>query len=196
MSAMYEHRRARRASTVTAALLLPALAAVPVLALNPHDLTHRTVPASSCAPLDAVQSAKVRLSNGAWRFDGVNTGTVSFYCPLPMNAFPADNNEPNYTHMEFFRVWYRDSDGLAVNARVTANLRYRADDGSFPVAHPGTFNSNVYPGIGFSKVIFAAEHTFETDAIYSFYVTIYRANAEQTVEFHGIDFRDGLQPAG
>jgi len=197
MSSINKQRRGRSASVVTAALLLPALTAGPALALpNPHDLIHRTVPASSCAPLDAAQSAKVRLSNGAWRFDGVSTGTVSFYCPLPMNAFPADNSEPNYTEMEFFRVWYRDSDGLAVNARVTANLRYRADNGNWESAHPGTFNSSGFADIGFSKKIFNAVHTFETDALYSFYITIYRQNADQTVEFHGIDFRDSSQPEG
>jgi hypothetical protein len=192
-----ERPRARRVSAVSAAMLLPALVGDPALALpNPHDLIHRTVPASSCAPLDAGQSAKVRLQNGAWRFDGVSTGTVSLYCPLPMTAFPADNSEPNYTEMEFFRVWYRDSDGLAVNARVTANLRYRDLDGGWKNAHPGTFNSNVFANTGFAAKIFGAIHTFETDAIYSFYITIYRANSDQTVEFHGIDFRDGSQPEG
>jgi hypothetical protein len=197
MSSLVERWHRRRVAGVTVALSMSVLTSNPALAqLNPHDLTHRTVPASSCAPLDAGQSAKVRLQNGAWRFDGANTGTVSLYCPLPMNAFPADNSEPNYTQMEFFRVWYRDSDGTAVNARVTASLRYRALDGGWESAHPGAFNSNVYVSTGFSTKIFDATHTFETDAIYSFYITIYRANADQTVEFHGIDFRDGLQPAG
>jgi hypothetical protein len=164
-------------------------------AQNPRDLWHRTVPASACAPLDSVQAAKVRLQNGAWRFDGNNTGTVSFYCPVPINAWPADNDEPDHTEMEFYRVWYRDPDGMATDARVTTTLRYRDLAGAWQTV-AGTLNSNVFANTGFTTKVIDSEHTFEMDALYSFYVTMSRTAATQTVEFHGIDFRNGLQPEG
>ena len=162
---------------------------------NPYDVIHRTIPASACSPLDSVQAAKVRLHNGAWRFDGTNATTVSFYCPFPINAFPADLAQGFGTDLQFFRVWYRDSDGMGINARVTANLRYRNLAGAW-LAVAGTFNSNVFNDMGFATKITASPHSFEMDALYSFYVTIYRANENELVEFHGIDFRDGTQPAG
>jgi hypothetical protein len=173
-----------------AALVVSVLDARSAFALNPHDLWHRTVSASACSPLDSTQAAKVRLQNGAWRFDGVNTGTVSFYCPIPINAWPADNDEPNYTQMQFFRVWYRDSDGMGVNARVTTSLHYRNLAGAW-LAVPGALNSNVFPDMTFTTKQIPSVHNFALDALYSFYVTIYRSSALETVEFHGIDFRDG-----
>jgi hypothetical protein len=188
--------RSRRGIVATAgALVVAMLGAVPAWAVNPWDLWHRTVPASACAPLDSAYAAKVRLQNGGWRFDGANTSTVAFYCPIPMNAWPADDAQPNYTTMQFYRVWYRDSDGTAVNARVTVSLKYRGLDGLWhDVA--GDLNSNVFADTGFTTKIINSVHQFETDALYSFYVTIYRANSNQTVEFHGIDFRDGSGPEG
>jgi hypothetical protein len=177
------------------AVILSMSGVVPAWAVNPWDLWHRTVPASACAPLDSAYAAKVRLQNGAWRFDGVNTGTVAFYCPIPINAWPADDAQPNYTNMQFYRVWYRDSDGMTTNAKVTVSLRYRNLDGSWNAAG-GTLNSNVFADVAFTTKIFNAPHVFETDALYSFYVTIYRANAQEVVEFHGIDFRDGSGPQG
>jgi hypothetical protein len=187
----------RTSRTLAIALTGLALTADAALAQwNPYDLIHRTVPASACAPVDPIQSAKVRLTNGAWQFEGASIGTVNFYCPLPMNAFPADNSEPNYTHMEFFRVWYRDSDGSATAARVTAYLRHRALNGGWLIAHAGMFSSNGFANVGFSVKKFFADHTFQTDALYSFYVTLYRANTDRNVEFHVIDFRDGSQPEG
>ena len=177
-----------------AALLVSTLNASSALAFNPRDLWHRTIPASACAPFDSVQAAKVRLQNGAWRFDGNNTGSVSFFCPIPINAWPADNDEPDYTQMQFYRVWYRDSDGMGLNAKVAVSLRYRDLAGGW-LAVAGVLNSNVFADMGFTTKIINCVHEFDTDALYSFYVTISRANALETVEFHGIDFRDGLTPA-
>ena len=175
--------------------MLSMLTAIPAWAVNPRDLWHRTVPASACAPLDSPYAAKVRLQNGAWRFDGASTGSVAFYCPIPINAWPADDAQPDHTAMQFFRVWYRDSDGMGANARVTVNLRYRLADGSWQLV-PGTFNSSVFADMGFALKLTNAAHVFETDALYSFYVTMFRANDTDTVEFHGIDFRNNEQAAG
>lgn len=182
------------AATAAAAFSVSVLIVDSAWAFNPRDLWHRTIPASTCAPFDSVQAAMVRLQNGAWRFDGNNVGTVNFFCPIPINAWPADNNEPDYTQMQFYRVWYRDSDGMVANARVSVSLRYRSLAGGW-IAVPGVLNSNLFPDVGFTTKIIPSVHDFETDALYSFYVTIYRANAVETVEFHGIDFRDGTGPA-
>lgn len=119
-------------------------------AINPYDLLHRTIPASACSPLDSVQAAKVRLQQGAWRFDGASTSTVSFYCPIPINAFPADLEQGFGTDMEFFRVWYRDSDGTGVFARVTARLSYRNLAGAW-LNSGNLFDSNTFADMFFAR---------------------------------------------
>jgi hypothetical protein len=73
-------------------------------------------------------------------------------------------------------------------------VRYRDLAGGW-LAVAGVLNSNVFADMGFTTKIINSVHDFDTDALYSFYVTISRANALETVEFHGIDFRDGLTPA-
>jgi hypothetical protein len=181
------------ARTITAVLIGSMLTASPAWAINDYDLIHRTIPASACAPLDTGMAAKARLQNGAWRFDGANTGAVALYCPLPVNAFPADLAQGFGTHLQFFRVWYRDSDGGAVAARVTASLHYRSLAGTWN-AVPGTFNSSTFADILFAtKIVLipGGGHDFVMDGLYSFYVTLVRTNVDEIVEFHGIDFRDG-----
>ncbi|TPW18574.1 MAG: hypothetical protein FD130_158 [Halothiobacillaceae bacterium] len=186
----------------TAALVLCVIAAlfVGVAGANSSDLWHRTVPASACHPLTSAQAVKVKLQNGGWVFDGANTGTVSFYCPISLNNFWA-SGQGNGTFISSLRIYYRDSNGTNAAARVTVGLRYRTAAGSFvnvsTLGNP-SFNSNSVGGLidtGHTSIVHPYLHNVQWDALYSFVVTLERSNAVEDPAFHGIDFYSG-GPAG
>ena len=189
-----------RTKVSTAFCLTPLLIAGAAGANTP-DLAHRTVPASACQPLTSAQAAKVKLHNGGWEFDGNNTGAVSFYCPISLNRFYASGlgQGNQITHL---RIYYRDSDGTSVAARVTVGLRYRTATGQFVnpanLVSPLSFNSNAGGGAldtGHTSYIHYYPHDLEWDSLYSFYVTLERSSALQNPAFHGADFYAG-RPAG
>lgn len=168
---------------------------------NTPDLVHRTVPASACQPLTSVQAAKVKLQNGGWVFDGNNTGAVSFYCPISLNRFFASGLGQG-NQISQLRIYYRDSDGTSVAARVTVGLRYRTAMGEFVnpanLVSPLSFNSNAVGGpldTFHTSYIHPYLHDLEWDSLYSFYVTLERSSALQNPAFHGVDFYSG-RPAG
>ena len=156
---------------------------------NDQDLTATTVPASACAPLNASQANRVRLSNGAWVFNGSSTGSVTFFCPLPRNnrTLSSATNDNNASR---FRVFYRDTDGTANAANVVARLTYRTSGGFTMV--PGVFNSNGSVSTGNTTGLRTINHNFVSSSLYAFMVTLRRVDATQDPSFNGIDFPGGL----
>jgi hypothetical protein len=68
--------------------------------------------------------------------------------------------------------------------------------GSVSVIPPGVrqFNSNAFPNVGFAVKARDCNHKIQLNALYWFEVTM---PAQQSVEFHGIDFHDGsTRPVG
>lgn len=186
---------------VSTTFCLATLLTTGIAAANTPDLAHRTVPASACQPLTSVQAAKVKLHNGGWEFDGNNTGAVSFYCPISLNRFFASGLGQG-NQISQLRIYYRDSDGTSVAARVTVGLRYRTAAGQFvnpaTLVSPLTFNSNAVGGVldtGHTSYVHVYDHDLQWDALYSFYVTLERSSALQNPAFHGVDFYSG-RPAG
>ena len=106
---------------------------------NDRDMLATTVPATACEPLNSSHANEVQLSNAAWVFRGTNTGTITFYCPVPRNAWTLSNTS-NDNDISAFRVYYRDSDGTGTAARVTARLVSRRASGLFSARN--TWNSN------------------------------------------------------
>jgi hypothetical protein len=150
-----------------------------------RDLRATTVPATACEPLNSTQANTVWLSNAAWVFRGNNTGTVTFYCPLPRNAVTlSDNTDDN--DITVYRVYYRDSDGAGPAARVTTRLVYRRSTGLF--AAGSTWSSNSHNATDNTVALFANAHDMRFDAVYSFLVTLQRTNIQQDPAFSGIDF--------
>jgi hypothetical protein len=186
---------------VSTAFCCAILITAGMAAANTSDLAHRTVPASACQPLTSVQAAKVKLHNGGWEFEGNNTGAVSFYCPISLNRFFASGLGQG-NQISQLRIYYRDSNGTNVAARVTVGLRYRTAAGEFvnpaTLSGPLTFNSNAVGGpldTGHTSYVHNYAHDLQWDALYSFYVTLERSSVLQNPAFHGVDFYLG-RPAG
>jgi hypothetical protein len=178
---------ARLASLATAVALLAGAQAVHA---NDQDLIATTVPATSCQPASHSQAAEVVLSNAAWVFSGSNTGTVIFYCPLPVNRFTkSDATDDN--DILGFRVYYRDTDGMGTDAEVTARLYYRAT-GLVPVG--AEFTSNDNNETDDTKDYQAVAHDVNEAAMYSFVVTLSRTSTAESPAFTGIDFALEPQP--
>jgi hypothetical protein len=187
--------------------LLPT---APAMALNSWDLLSRSIPASACEVRNSQDAARVELVQGAWRFQGAQTGLVTLSCPLPITAFPADHDLGfGNSAMDFYRVWYRDSDGPGAAARVVVTPYLRMQTGALSnigligggggVIPPGVcqFNSNAFPNVGFAVRARDCNHKIQLNALYWFEVTMQRNSSQQSVEFHGIDFHDGSsRPAG
>ncbi len=152
---------------------------------NTQDLLATTVPATACQPINSSQDNLVFLSNAAWVFRGTNTGTVTFYCPLTVNAWTVSNNT-NDNDISFFRVYYRDTDGTGTAARVTALLTFRRFDGLFGVGSTWDSNSSSFTGNTFA--IHDVTHDLRSMAVYSFLVTLRRTNTNENPAFSGIDF--------
>ena len=154
---------------------------------NDRDLRATTVPATACEPVDSAQAAEVRLSNAGWVFRGANTGTITFYCPLPRNGVTLSNTTDD-NDTSSFRIYYRDTDCAGTAAQVTARLVYRQASALFFAG--GTWNSNTVPNCsGFNMTAFHPNvHDVRFNALYSFLVTLRRTNIEQDPAFSGIDF--------
>lgn len=76
----------RRIAIATLAGLAAGLLSSPAMALE--QAVDEVVPAAACEPL--ADPHKVELHDGSWRFQGTETGLVSFYCPIRVSHF--------YTH--------------------------------------------------------------------------------------------------
>jgi len=178
--------RPRRRFWPALALCLSALGALPMsAAASAADMLATTVPASACVPIDSTHASKVRLSNAAWVFRGNNIGAVQFYCPLVRNAYTmSDGSDDN--DVTAFRVYYRDSDGTGNRSRVTARLVYRKQDGLHQAGD--LWNSNSSGATGNTRQLFVNVHDMQFDAVYSFYVTLYRAGTDEDPALSGFDF--------
>jgi hypothetical protein len=194
-------------TALSGAAMLAAVSAQ--AALNDWDVRSRTIPASACTPRDSAQSALVEMVQGAWRFAGTSTGRVTFTCPFPISAFPADQAQGAGTSMGFYRVWYRDADGAgpAASLVVTPYVRLAPGGawsniglvgGGGGVVLPGVcqFLSNAHPDMTFMATVQTCGHDLQYNALYSFEVVVSRSSPSAVVEFHGIDFVDGQGPAG
>ncbi len=150
-----------------------------------RDMLATTVPATACEPYRSSDARRVWLSNAAWVFRGANTGTITFYCPVPRNAVTLSDTT-NDNDISAYRIYYRDSDGNGTAARVTARLLYRRASGLFSAG--SLWNSNDYPVTGNTTVTKTNLHDMRSSALYSFLVTLSRTNRQQDPAFSGIDF--------
>lgn len=152
---------------------------------NDQDLKATTVPATSCQPATHAQAAEVVLSNAAWVFSGTNTGTVTFYCPLPLNTFTKsdalDDND-----ISQYRVYYRDTDGMGIVSEVTVQLMYRSETGLTLVG--SEFTSNDSNETDNTVRPHAVIHDVNPEALYSFAVRLSRIGTAHNPAFAGIDF--------
>lgn len=156
----------------------------PVLA-NTRDVLATTIPASACRPQDNVADAKVVLSNGAYVFIGSATGTVNFYCPLPINAYTVSNLTDN-NNISTYRVYYRDSDGIGTASEISTRLVYRDSAGLNGAGN--TWSSNVSNSTNNITQLVNLNHGLGFDRLYSFLVIMQRNNSSQNPAFSGIDF--------
>ncbi|OCQ98811.1 hypothetical protein BCD64_22420 [Nostoc sp. MBR 210] len=168
------------AATIAASLIVPSVASA-----NDRDITATTIPATACRPNSDSGDASVVISNGAYVFNGSATGTVTLYCPLPINAntlvdFSNDNDISRY------RVYYRDTDGIGTASEIKVNLTYRDANGLTPVG--GTWSSNGFNIIDNTTRFVDLIHDVGLDRLYSFVVTMQRTNTTQNPAFSGIDF--------
>jgi hypothetical protein len=194
-------------TAAVAATLAPLAHAVTA---NDWDLRSRTIPASACTPRDSVQAAQLEMVAGAWRFVAGATGKVTLTCPLPISFFPADHAQyGSPTSMYFYRVWYRDADGASGAGGIVvipylrsapgggwSNIGLVGGGGGFVPPGVCQFSSNAHPAMTFMAQVQECRHEVQMNALYSFEVTLSRTTAGTTVEFHGIDFFDGVPPAG
>jgi hypothetical protein len=180
-----------------AAVFLASLISTGNALANDRDLWATTVPASACQPRNETDAGKLLLSNGAWVFTGSETGSIVLYCPLPLNAFTLTDfsNDNDITR---YRIYYRDTDGgtaggnggLAIpqQAYISTRLVYRRSDGLYSAGN--LWHSNVTPinAVANTTAIMNNVHDVQFDALYSFYVVMYRANTSMSPAFSGIDF--------
>ncbi|MFN2201752.1 MAG: hypothetical protein ACK2UO_11120 [Caldilineaceae bacterium] len=165
-------------ATMIVAISLP-------VAANDRDVRAKTVPASVCEPANSGTENRVLLSNGAWVFRSGQTGTVTFWCPVSLNAYTVSNTG-NDNDISWYRVYYRDTDGTGTAARVTTRLTYRRSNGLFSAG--STWNSNSSSGTG-NKIAYKQNtHDVRFGALYAFLVTLQRTSTSQSPAFSGIDF--------
>jgi hypothetical protein len=185
---MHSLLRVGRLATLTAAGLL--LAGAHGARANDQDLRATTVPATACQPASSAQAAEVVLANGAWAFTGTNTGTITFYCPLPINGNTvSDATDDN--DISAFRVYYRDTDGTGSAAEVTARLIFRTTG----VGTIGsTWSSNSSNVMTDTMAFQLVTHDMSASAMYSFLVTLSRTSTTESPAFTGIDFANPQVP--
>jgi len=177
---------AKKLVKLTKMSILSSMALLSVNAnANDQDLWAKTVPASFCTPVSEDQANEVWLSNGALVFSGNNTGTISFYCPVSLNAYTVSNNSWD-NDISKYRVYYRDTDGQSNSSAVTARLVYRRANGMYSAG--GTFSSNGYSDTGNTSKVRNNAHDVRSSAHYAFLVTLRRTNTTQSPAFTGIDF--------
>jgi hypothetical protein len=151
---------------------------------NDPDVRATTVPATACQPASSADASRVVLANGAWVFNGTATGTILFYCPLPINGnteFDAFNDND----MTVSRIFYRDTDGMGAGAEVIVRLLFRTP-ALFAIGAAWSSNSSAV------VVDTTAFHPFAHDmpnvALYSFEVRLSRTSTLDNPAFYGIDF--------
>jgi hypothetical protein len=151
---------------------------------NDPDLRATTIPAAACQPESDAQAARVVLAGSAWTFSGVNTGTITFYCPLPINGnteFDASNDND----MTAIHVLYRDTDGMGAGAEVTARLLFRTPS-LFSVG--AAWSSNASNIMVDTTAFHPLVHDLFPSVLYTFAVTLNRTNVVDNPAFFGIDF--------
>lgn len=169
---------------------MAAVFATPTIAsANSNDVKATTIPASACRPENDATDERVALINGAYVFAGNATGTVRFYCPLPLTEYTTSGIGGN--SLSHYNVYYRDTDGTGNAAQIQTALYYRSTS-LVPVSP--IFNSNTVNTGGnltndrIQTVLF--NHTFDSPRLYFFAVSIRRDNTNQNPAFSGIDFVD------
>lgn len=177
--------------------LFAAMAAVfatpSIASANSKDVIATTIPASACRPENDATDERVALSNGAYIFAGNATGTVRFYCPLPLTEYTSSGVGGNYLNR--YNVYYRDTDGTGNAAQIQTALYYRSTS---LVSVSPIFNSNAVNTGGnltdnrIQGVLF--NHTFASPRLYFFAVSMRRDNTNQNPAFSGIDFVYPLVP--
>lgn len=167
-------------ATIAASLIAPTAALA-----NDRDITATTIPATACRPNTDSADALVVLSNGAYVFNGSATGTVTLYCPLPINA----NTLVDFTNsnaISRYRVYYRDSDGIGVASEVRTRLVYRDANGLTQLG--STWSSNLSNITDNRTQNVDLIHNVGANRLYSFAVIMERTNTTQNPAFSGIDF--------
>ncbi|WP_413200555.1 hypothetical protein [Nostoc piscinale] len=168
------------AATIAASLIVPSVASA-----NDRDILATTVPATACRPNSDSGDASVVISNGAYVFNGSATGTVTLYCPLPINANTI-SDLTNDNDISTYRVYYRDTDGIGGASEITTRLVYRDSAGLNGVG--STWSSNVSNMTDNRTQFVNLNHSVGSNRLYSFLVTIQRTNTTQNPAFSGIDF--------
>lgn len=156
---------------------------------NDQDVQATTIPASACRPESDTADASVRMVNGAFIFNGNSTGTVRFFCPLPINRLTV-SGPSNDNDLSRYRVYYRDTDGTGNAVEITTHLFYRNSDAnaSIPVGAAWSSNSNLSNLTVNTSLYVLQAHQFEVFRLYFFVVTMRRNNTNQDPAFSGIDF--------
>ncbi|MEG5035200.1 hypothetical protein [Microcoleus sp. AT3-D2] len=173
---------------------LAALFTFPSAAVaNDPDVQATTIPASACRPESDTADASVRMVNGAFIFNTNSTGTVRFFCPLPINRLTVSDSS-NDNDLTGYRVYYRDTDGTRNLAEITTHLFYRNSNAGSSIPVNAAWSSNSPPPIGTAPLVNtsfffdAPNHQFEAFRLYFFVVTMRRNNTNQDPAFSGIDF--------
>ena len=156
---------------------------------NDQDVQATTIPASACRPESDTADASVRMVNGAFIFNGNSTGTVRFFCPLPINRLTV-SGPSNDNDLTGYRVYYRDTDGTGNLAEITTHLFYRNSNAGSSIAVGAAWGSNSNPSNSTVNTSFfvGQTHQFEAFRLYFFGVTMRRNNINQDPAFGGIDF--------
>ncbi|MGB5959185.1 MAG: hypothetical protein WBG73_00895 [Coleofasciculaceae cyanobacterium] len=158
-----------------------------IAAANTPDVAATTIPASACRPENDTTDSRVSLSNGAYVFNPGVTGTVRFYCPLPING--NRTNGINNNSMTRYNLYYRDSDGTGNAAQITSRLLYRST-GQFAIGSQLNSNTiNTGTNLTSDRIhTILLNHTFLNFRLYYFLVTMTRTNSNLNPAFTGIDF--------
>ena len=167
-------------------IIINILFSWPTVALaTSRDILSTTIPASACQPDSSAASGRVSLTNGAYVFSGNATGTVRFYCPLPVSRYTS-NGLANDNDISSYHVYYRDPDGLANSSEITTRLFYRNVNGQTAVGSASSSNS--FNVTGNTARIVRLNHNLGFERLYYFLVTIRRSSTELRPAFSGIDF--------
>lgn len=98
---------------------------------------YEIVPASGCEPL--ADHHKVELFEGSWRFQGNETGLVSFYCPIRSSHFYVSpsiviyENEAQAAFMDFYDI---DESGPTYYVEAQLERSMETWIGASPVGDP------------------------------------------------------------
>ncbi|MEG4622832.1 hypothetical protein Q5691_00810 [Microcoleus sp. w1-18aA5] len=162
---------------------------------NDQDVLATTIPASACRPESDTADARVRMVNGAFIFNDNATGTVRFFCPLPINRLTV-SNPSNDNDLTGYRVYYRDTDGTGNLAEITTHLFYRNSNAGSSIAVGTAWGSNSNPSnLRVNTSFFVRQtHQFGDFRLYFFVVTMRRNNINQDPAFGGIDFIPPQEP--